>query len=131
MAWLDYVLKAKRLLVALWIWQWVDITLHIITHLVTIPHALANAVWWIGIPIIVLFMKPPKARLTIIGCNALYWIFIIWFIVDYSGSLKPVDKAAFYFLVTVSQLLAGFAAYFAGQICASDPNFSTLLHVID
>ena len=112
MTWSDYTIGAKRSLVGLWFWQWFDISLHIATHLVTVPHALANVVWWVSIPLIVHYMKPPTARLAVIACNVAYWCFLLWFIVDYSGALTPIEKATFYFLVSVSQILACTIMYF-------------------
>jgi len=114
MGYFDFSPGTKRVLIVLWIWQCIDITVHSIAHLVTVPHTLANCVWWIGVPVILTQMKPPGARYAVIGCNVLYLCFIIWFIAVYLSGLDTKDASVFWTLVTVSQILAAIGAYFAG-----------------
>jgi hypothetical protein len=130
MGYSDFSPSASRILIGLWCWQCLDITLHAIANLVTVPHTLANCVWWIGVPAILLNMKPPEARYAIMGCNVLYWCFIIWFIVVYLAGLDTKDATVFWTLITISQILAGLGAYFAGHVHKSgDPLIDSTLQL--
>ena len=107
----DFSVAARRTLIALWCWQLLDISLHIIKHLVTLPHALANTVWWIGVPFILLRLSPGSvAKNAVIGCNILYSAFVLWFWFAYDTT--GLDALVFWCLVFGTQVMVALSVYF-------------------
>jgi len=118
----DFTPAARKGLLALFVWQCCDIGIHIIENLVSTPHALANAVWWIGVPAVGFTLKPPVARKAVIALNVLYIGFVIWFIVAYiaTDKLDTRDRSFFYAIVSISQALSTYCAYVTGIECEKD-----------
>lgn len=114
MGWSDFTSGTRNILIFLWFWQCLDITLHALANLVTVPHTCANCVWWISIPVILFNMKPPEARKAIVAANVMYLCFIFTFIIVYISSLNAKDATVFWVLVFVSQTLTAGGAYLAG-----------------
>jgi hypothetical protein len=109
MGWNDYSKGSKNFLIALFCWQCLDILLHIAVNKVTVAHALANAVWWVGVPVIFLAVEPAEAYTVIVGLDLLYWGMIAWNLAD------NTIMVVFVVLVLVTQGFAFGAAYLSSK----------------
>ena len=112
----NFTPAARKGLLALFLWQCCDMAIHIIEDLVTTPHALANTVWWIGIPAVAFAISPPAARKAVLVLNVLYAAFVIWFILAYisTGELDTRDRSFFYAIISISQCLSSYCVYATG-----------------
>jgi len=112
----DFTPAARKGLLALFLWQCCDMAVHTIEDLVTTPHALANVVWWIGVPAVAFALKPPAARRAVLVLNVLYVAFVVWFILAYisTGKLDTRDSSFFYAIISINQCLSFYCAYATG-----------------
>jgi copper chaperone CopZ len=105
----DYPVPAQRCLIGLFCWQCLDILIHIAVNEVTVPHALANAVWWVGVPAIALAVEPVQAHLALGAGSVEYLGMVIWFIVE--NGAPPI----FLVIVFISYVWTGGAGYYSTQ----------------